>query len=355
MSHKRISATICLPLTVCFLFLAALAAHAAGGSTFTVDSGGIRISITQPWSLSTGDLIGRPDHVLSLTLYDEEAGVIAGSGGVSVFPYQDDPFPDQEELRRMDTEALSTLVNYYSEYYLKNPPEGEAELPALEEINGVTGVVVRKKKDTGDASAKDFSIGYYFPFKNKFVYLSAGVTGDDAAGDALERISASFVPDTSSPADMTTVHSNGMSLSCPRSWSVAVGGIISDPTWATITKEDENEDTIAKVTVFPPVAAGNAPAGMEERLRATHSILGTNSPTKSIAPLGVQQTTVGKFPATLTRVQVVVDGEKPMLVELRDIAVGDTIVTIATRYTGTLSEKDTEELKAVYASFTWKP
>ncbi|MDR1490303.1 MAG: hypothetical protein LBS65_07460, partial [Desulfovibrio sp.] len=342
---------------LCFLLLAALSAHAAEGSTFTVESGGIRISITQPWSLSTRALIGQLDYVLSLKLYDDEEGVIAGGGVVSVFPYQDDPYPDREELRRMDTEALTTLVAYYHEYYLKFPPEDEADPPVVEEINGVTGVVVRKKKDTEGASAKDFSARYYFSFKNKFVYLGADVIGDDAAGELFKRIFASFVPQTSSPADMTTVHSDGMGLSCPRSWPVAVGGSISDPTWAMLAKEDENEDTIAKVTVFQPVAAGNVPTGMEERLRAAYSILETNSPTKSITPLGVQQTTAGDFPATLTRVRVAVESEskKTMLVELRDIAVGDTIVTMVTTYANKPSKETEKELEAVYASFTWAP
>ena len=352
MPHKRISTMICLSLILCFLFLAALSACAAESSTFTVDSGGIRISITQPWSLSTRGLVDQPDHVLSLDLYDEKEGEIAGGGMVRVFPYQDDPFPDQEELRRMDTEALSTLVAYYHKYYLKFPPNEEADPPVVEEINGVTGVAVRQEKETEDTSSKHFSIGYYFPFKNKFVYLGADVTGDNTAGDALERISAFFVPHTSFPADMTAVHSGGMTLACPRSWSAAVGGIISDPTWATLTKEDEDEDTIAKVTVFPPVAAGALPTSMEKRLRAAHSILGTNAKTKNITLLGEQQATVGKFPAALTRAQVAVDGEKPMFVELRDIAVGDTTITMATRYTDELDKETEEELAGIYASFT---
>jgi hypothetical protein len=337
-----------------------LSAHAAEGSTFTVESGGIRISITQPWSLSTRGLIDQPDHVLSLTLYDDEEGVIAGDSVVSVFPYQDDPYPDQEDLRQMDTEALTTLVAYYHENYLKLPledEEDELDPPVVEEINGVTGVVVRKKKDTEDASAKDFSVRYYFSFKNKFVYLGANVIGDDAAGELFKHIFASFVPQTSSPADMTTVHSGGMGLSCPRSWPVAVGGIISDPTWAVLTKEDENEDTIVKITVFPPVVASNVPTGMEERLRTAYSILETNSPTKSITPLGVQQTTAGDFPATMTRVQVAVESEseKTMLVELRDITVGDTIVTMVTTYANKPSKETEKELEAVYASFNWAP
>ena len=96
-------------------------------------------------------------------------------------------------------------------------------------------------------------------------------------------------------------------------------------------------------------------------VRDEHNILGTNLPTKRITPLGVQQTTVGKFPASLTRVRVVVEDEndKPILVELRDIPLGDTTVTIATRHADTLSEKDRKELgkelEALYASFTWTP
>jgi len=356
--HKRIVTLIRLPLTLCFLFLMALPAHAAEGATFTVDSGGIGISITQPWSLSTSAVRDEPDR-LSFTLYDEEEGVIAGGGGVSVYPLQDSAVPGQEELRKLDARALLPLVGYFRKHYLKTHPEHEIVFPAVEEINGFAAIVIHK--DENAPAPKIFSTSYYFSFSNKLVYLSGDVNGDDATGELFKRICASLVPQTSSPADMTTVRSNGMGLSSPRSWSVTVGGIISDPTWAIIRKEDENEATIAEVTVFPPVASGNVPTGMEERLRAEHNILGTNLPTKRITPLGVQQTTVGKFPASLTRVRVVVEDEndKPILVELRDIPLGDTTVTIATRHADTLSEKDREELgkelEALYASFTWTP
>ena len=357
MPHIRISAMIHLPMIVCFLFLAALPARAAGGSTVTVESGGIRITITQPWSLSTSAESDGRDDLLTLTLYDEDEGVISGGGQVSAYSLQDDPLPNQEDVRRMDTEELSFLVDYFTKNYVKDSPEDGAGLPAVEEINGFAAIVVRTKRNTGDASLHDFSFNYYFPSASKYVYLSLGMTGDDAAGGLLERIAASFAPRTSSPADMTTVRSDGMGVSCPRSWSASAGGSINDPTWAILEKEDGNQRTIASVTVFSPVAAGTLPMGMEERLRAAHSILGTGADTKSITPLGTKQTTVGDFPATLTRMRVVVELEsvKPAIVELRDIAVDDRIVTIATRYTDTLSEKDNEELEAVHASFTWAP
>ena len=182
-----------------FLFCLALASPVlAADDGKPVDLNGMRITVLKPWTLTTTDSDGaKLKEGLGIMLATE--GEIPGEGWATVYPAKKEHLlPTPEQLKGMNAKELGAVVLGLQKNYTEFPDEKEAEVATLTEVNGFTAILCKwVDPDEENPGQGMHNLTYYFFLKNKLVTLAAGVHGDKAAGQLLERICASFVPDTS--------------------------------------------------------------------------------------------------------------------------------------------------------------
>lgn len=343
--------------------MAGLPAHAA---TFNADIGGMRITITKPWYLLYGMNPNNPELLFfTLMEYSEGGGDIKGEGAVLEFPVaKGSALPSPEQLKAMNAAKLQELVGDFDQKYGEFSEMGKAV--ELVEANDFTAVVRKQKQDpTAEIPETEYSFRYYFPLGDRLVILDAYVYGE--AGDAatLEAICASFTPPAkaaSGQASANVVTGDGMSLTSPGSWSLVMSGITStDQVWAELEKNAgmEGEIRVARLSVLAPVAAASLPPAqdLESRLRGaekgeplTFLGMGTRAELENAKIARTESVKIHGLPATLTVITGKLEGAEIAL-EVRDIAVGDKVVSLVTGYPLPLPDDVRKELEAIYASF----
>lgn len=181
-----------------FFFSLALALPAqAADDGKPVDLNGMRITVVKPWTLTTTDSDGaKLKEGLGIMLAGE--GEIIGEGWATVYPAKKEhPLPAPEKLKIMSAKELGAVVLDLQKNYTGFDDAKEAEVAALTEVNGFAAIICQwSEPDKDKPGYSMYNRTYYFFLKNKLVTLATGVHGDEAAGRLLERICASFVPDT---------------------------------------------------------------------------------------------------------------------------------------------------------------
>ena len=191
---KRGMSALAFAFLIC-LALALPVQAADNGKPVTLN--GMRITVVKPWTLTTTDSDGvKLKEGLGILLAGE--GEIIGEGWATVYPAKTGhPLPAPEKLKGMSAKELGAVVRDLQKNYTGFDDEKEAEVAALAEVNGFTAILCQWMEPDKDKPGYGmYNRTYYFVLKNKLVMLATGVHGDEAAGRLLERICASFVPDT---------------------------------------------------------------------------------------------------------------------------------------------------------------
>ena len=348
------------PSTVLCLLLIMVWGVPAGASELDAEISGMHITVIQPWYLYTHGTATGPERLFfSLMQQFPDGGAdIVGEGMACEFPTADTMLPDREALKRMSGEALQKQLHHFQSI------AGEYDLtcsapPALVEINGFTAIACSWKKAGNERVPEpSHTFVYYFPLGGRLVLLRAYVYGDDTGATLLKRICASFIPQAAGPTGATTaatnsLRANGMSVHFPHTWDTGmIGSTRDDRLWAEAAKYDADDKRIVNVAVLSPIKVNSRqdPANLEQRLRASFSVLGTRAEFENPKILRTVPTEVNGRAATLTVVAGRLEG-KDITVELRDIVGNGQEITIATRYDLSLPNDIRAELEAVYASF----